>query len=108
MYPGKIKFESLTMADNPRFKEVKNSKGYIFLGEHVYEQSKGSAIKALATTLRPGEPPLGNLSFIEQNWLASAIKCLVQIDEYRKGKTADESGHCIFEVGSDPGLPPAL
>ena len=88
------------IANNPRFKEVRDSKGYIFLGEHIYEQSKASAIKTRATTLRPDETPLGILSSVEQAWLASAIKCLVQIDEYRKGETTNKSGHCIFEFGS--------
>ena len=79
---------------------IEGSKGYTFLGEHIYEQSKASAINACATTPRPGEPPLGILSPAEQNWLASAIKLLVQIDEYRKGRTINETGHCIFEFGS--------
>ena len=50
--------------------------------------------------LRPDEPPLGRLSPAEQNWLAATVKCLLQIDEYRKGDTVNESGHCIFEIGS--------
>jgi hypothetical protein len=87
-------------ASNPPFKEVKNSKGYLLPGECVSDQSKSSAVEEGATTLRPGEPPLGGLSLVEQNWLASAIKCLVQIVEYQKGETANKSGHCIFEIGS--------
>jgi hypothetical protein len=36
------------------------------LGEHIYEQAKATAMKAWATALRLGEPPLGNLSLAEQ------------------------------------------
>jgi hypothetical protein len=33
------------IAKNPRFKEVKGTKGYVFFGDHLHEQSKGCAIK---------------------------------------------------------------
>ena len=85
---------------NPRPKEVKNSKGHIFFGEHISEQAEFTAIKTSLTNLRPGEPPLNDLSLVEQNWLASALKCLVQIDDYRNGEIANQSGHCIFDIGS--------
>ena len=52
-------------------------------------------VKASATVLRPGEPPLGSLSPVEQNWLAATVKCLLQIDEYRKGDTVNESGLAV-------------
>jgi hypothetical protein len=88
------------IANNPRFKEAKSSKGYVFSGEHIHAQSKASEISAWAAALRPGEPQLGTPSLVDQNWLASALACLVQIDDYRKGQTVNTSGHCIFEVGS--------
>jgi hypothetical protein len=87
------------IAGNPRFKEANGSTGYVFLGDHVHEQSKASATKSEATVLRPAEPPLGIVSPVEQGWLTSAFKCLIQIEDYRKGKTLNKSGHCIFEVG---------
>jgi hypothetical protein len=87
------------IANNPRFKEVKNSNGYMLFGEHVYEQSKASVIQPWATALQPGEVPLGSLSLVDQNWLASAIKCLVQIDDSRKAENVFASAYCIFEVG---------
>jgi hypothetical protein len=89
------------VAGNPRFREVKNfGQGYQFFGEHIYQRAKASSIKASATTLRPGEQPLGDLSAVEENWLAAAVKYLIQIDGYRKGDAINESGHCIFEVGA--------
>jgi hypothetical protein len=87
------------IANNPRFVEVKSSKGYVLSGEHAHAQAKASEISAWAMALRPGEPQLGTLSLVDQNWLASAIGCLVQIDDYRKGQTVNASGHCIFQVG---------
>jgi hypothetical protein len=33
------------IAKNPRFKEGKGTKGYVFFGDHIHEQSKRSAIK---------------------------------------------------------------
>jgi hypothetical protein len=88
------------IANNPRFKEAKNSLGYIFSGEHIHAQWKASETSAWAMAPRPGEPQLGTLSPVDQNWLASAIGCLVRIDDHRKGQTVNASGHCIFEVGS--------
>jgi T3SS (YopN, CesT) and YbjN peptide-binding chaperone 3 len=88
------------VANDPRFKEAKSPIGFMLFGDPVHEQLEASAIKTEATALRPGEPPLGMLSPDEQSWLTSAIKCLVQIEDYRKGKTTNKSGHCIFEVGS--------
>ncbi|MGA2291891.1 TY-Chap domain-containing protein [Bradyrhizobium sp.] len=88
-----------TIANNPRFKEVTGSKGYIFPGEHIHAQTKASETSAWTMAPRPGEPQLGTLSPVDQNWLASAIGGLVQIDDYRKGQTVNASGHCIFEAG---------
>jgi hypothetical protein len=88
-----------TIANNPRFKEVKNSKGYMFFGGHIDEQSKASAIKTWATTLRPGEPTLGSLSLVEKKWLATALTHLIQVDESRKAENVFGSAYCIFEVG---------
>ena len=87
------------VATNPRFEDAKGPLGFVFLGDHVDEQSKASATKTEATVLRPGEPPLGSLSPVEHGWLASAFKCLLQIEDYRKAKATNKSGHCIFEVG---------
>ena len=87
------------IATNPRFKEAKGPIGFVVFGDRVHEQSNASAIKTEITALRPGEPPLGILPPVDQHWLTSAFECLVQIEDYRKGKTAHKTGHCILEVG---------
>jgi hypothetical protein len=86
------------IATNPRFKEVKN-KGYVFLGEHIYQQAKASAENASATALRPGEPPLGNLTPEEQSWVATTFTHLKRIYEAREMGRPGEEAFCIFEAG---------
>jgi len=102
--PGAIKETAADIyrrqiANDPQVKEVKGATGLVFGGDHIHEQSKASARETEVTVVRPGEPPLGRLSAVEQGWLQSAFKCLVQIEDYRTGQTANRSGHCIFEIG---------
>jgi hypothetical protein len=50
-------------------------------------------------TLRPGEPPLGELSGADLNWLTNALTYLIRIDESRRVENVYDNAYCVFEVG---------
>jgi hypothetical protein len=52
--------------------------------------------KRALETLRLGEPPLGNLTWDEQNWLGSAMAHLMHIYQKRAMGEPYNSCHCIF------------
>jgi hypothetical protein len=80
-------------------KSENDGAGFIFLGASVLEQWKASRLKTLIMALRPSEPALGSLSGTDQNWLATALTHLIQIDQSRKVENVFASAYCIFEVG---------
>jgi hypothetical protein len=81
-------------------KDQKNDgTGFIFAGGNVDEQRKASASRTFVMTLRPGEPPLGELSVADMNWLTTALTYLIRIDESRRVENVHDNAYCIFEVG---------
>jgi hypothetical protein len=87
------------ISQNPKWSEAKPSgQGFVIVGA---SPSSGSpaAFATLLTTLRQNEPTLGNLSVTDQNWLATALARLIQIDESRRVENVFGDAYCIFEVG---------
>jgi hypothetical protein len=59
------------------------------------------ATKSALESLRLGEPPLGNLTWDEQNWLGTAMAHLMHIYRKRDMGGSGNSCYCIFAF--DPG-----
>ena len=74
--------------------------GIILTGEHVFQQSKAVRARAALEALRPGEPPLGNLTSEEQSWLTTAFALLNRIYERRAIGRPGKNAFCVFEVGN--------
>jgi hypothetical protein len=81
-------------------KSENDGAGFIFLGASVHGQWQASRFKTLIMALRPSEPALGSLSDVDQNWLATALTHLIQIDQSRRVENVFASAYCIVEVGA--------